>query len=64
MPDVNYDRPFGDDGFEDPRKRGWVATIFSAVLRSVIGVVAGSQGRQWPRQLPLDKPEGHDDYRP
>jgi hypothetical protein len=64
MGDVDYDRPYGDDGFADPRKQGWWSTVASAVVRSMIAVLAGMQGRQWPRQLPLDPPEKNRDYRP
>ncbi len=58
------DRPYGDDGFADPRRRGWVATIATAVWRGVVGTLAGSDGRVWPRQAPLDPPDRKRDHRP
>lgn len=64
MDDPDHDRPFGDDGFTDPRRKGPIATVFTAILRAVIGVVGGSEGRQWPWQLPLDQPDRNRDYRP
>lgn len=64
MGDVGDDRPHGDDAFEDPRGRGWFATTVSVVTRAVTGALAGIGGRPWPRQLPLDPPEGRREYRP
>jgi hypothetical protein len=64
MGDPHTDRPFGDDGFSNPRKRGWLPTILGAVFRAVIGSGAGAEGRQWPRQLPLHRPQDDEDYRP
>ncbi|MBP1301122.1 hypothetical protein [Curtobacterium sp. P97] len=58
------DRPWGDDAFEHPRKRGWFATAVSIVTRSVTAVGAARNGGQSPRQLPLDPPPGRYDHRP
>ncbi|WIE76301.1 hypothetical protein [Curtobacterium sp. MCSS17_007] len=63
MGDFDDDRPWGDDGFEHPR-RGWSATAVRIVTRSVTAVLAAVDGQQWPRQLPLDPPPGRDDHRP
>ena len=64
MSEPQHDQPFGDDGFADPRKHGWSVTVLIAVWRAVVGVLAGSQGRVWPRQLPLDDSNDPRDYRP
>jgi len=64
MEDFDDDRPWGDDGFEHPHRRGWSATAVRIVTRSVTAVLAAVDGRQWPRQLPLDPPPGRYDHRP
>ncbi|MET3452556.1 hypothetical protein [Curtobacterium sp. 1544] len=64
MGDPDWDRPYGDDGFADPKKRGWLPTVLIAVWRGTVSALAGSQGRTWPRQLPLDNPNDPRDYRP
>ena len=64
MADHNEDRPYGDDGFSNPRKHGWLWHTVSILSRSVTAVFAGLLGRQWPRQLPLDEPKDRRDYRP
>lgn len=64
MSESNHDQPYGDDGFADPRKHGWLWTILTAIWRGTVGALAGSQERTWPRQLPLDNPNDPRDYRP
>ncbi|TCK64250.1 hypothetical protein [Curtobacterium sp. PhB136] len=64
MSGPDRDRPFGDDGFTNPKKHGWATTVLIAVVRAITGVGAGTDGRQWPRQLPLDQPDENRDYRP
>jgi len=64
MPEPKTDQPFGDDGFEPSRKRGWFGTVSSVLFRAVTGVFAGMSGKQWPRQLPLDPPPNRENYRP
>ncbi|WP_182045841.1 hypothetical protein [Curtobacterium sp. ME26] len=64
MREQQRDRPWGDDAFEDPRRRGLVATAWSILMRSVTTVLAGIDGRAHQRQLPLDPPQARTDYRP
>lgn len=64
MTEHQRDRPWGDDAFEDPRRRGLVASVWSILVRSVTTVLAGIDGRTHPRQLPLDPPQERTDHRP
>lgn len=64
MGDPSDDRPYGDDGFASPKTHGLLVTVLVAVWRGTVGALAGSQGRIWPRQLPLDNPDDPRDYRP